>query len=300
MLTNTKIDVVVIDDATGTTYHFTTPEDLLQTLDITPIELALALCMPNGEVINDRFYLHKIYLGDLEKLTKDIIIIFPDDKAVIVSDARVAAIMTGYDIASIAYSIDADSSLDLPVKFISMANFIKSVNDNFNYQMRELRPQPNLTVKPNRQAVFNMLTELEKAVSALDNNSVFLPTPTVGKTNEIDPGEYVITDHSKDKKHAEDRCREYKKQAVPLISTIILEPNHNNYPRTNSTSLKLVDLALGKELFFSSYKQIAKFLGMSANDEDVQYLRDLRNTQEPINGYLIRLANDNYPLPGPF
>lgn len=308
MLAQTPIDLVVVDEVDGVSYHFTKPVDLVTVLDITPCELAYGLSTPNGTLINDRYVFHKIYIGDLEKLSRDMIVINPDGLGTIVPNARVAAAISGYDIGSIAYALDTDCDLDLPVRFISMDKFIKDMANSFDRQLTELKPQPNLTIKPDRKKVFEMLKHLEKTFNGLDcvkkPETAFLPTQPIGKTNEVGPGEYVITDYDEHERYEEERCDEYKKQThkanLPNYFPPDIKPDFNNYPRTKSTSLKLIDLALGKELFFASYKNIAKFLGMSTSDQDLRYLRDLRYSQEPINGYLIRLADDYSPLPGPF
>ena len=308
MLTEKEIDVVVVDEIEGTAYHFNNPVDIIRILDLTPGELALAMCMPDGTLINDRYVFNKNYIGGLEKLSKDMVVIDSNGTAIIVPNARVAVAITGYDIGSIAYALDSDGGLDLPVKFISLDNYIKDMTNNFDRQLSELKPQPNLTIRPDRKKVVEMLEHLEKTFNGLDSakkpETVFLPTQPIGKTNEVGPGEYVITDYDEHEKYEEERCNEYKKQAhkanLPNYFPPDIKPDFNNYPRTKSTSLKLIDLALGKELFFASYKNIAKFLGMSTSDQDLRYLRDLRYSQEPINGYLIRLADDYSPLPGPF
>lgn len=285
MLVQKEIDVVVVDEATDTAYQFIRATDIMQALDITPGELAFAMCMPDGTLINDRYVFNKNYIGGLEKLSKDMVVIDSNGTGIIVPNARVAAAITGYDIGSIAYALDTDGKLDLPVKFISLDSFIKDMANSFDRQLSELKPQPNLTIRPDKTKVSKMLDHLEKALDHLDNleklETVSLPTQPIGKTNEIDPGEYVLVDNS-----------EYAEN--------LSNGPAQNFVQESLSNLKLIDLTTGKKVFFNSYAQMANYFKTKGKHFSEEQLKNMRKNKTIVDGYLIRMAKDDSPLPNLF
>lgn len=282
MLTLGPIDVMVLDETNGNVYHFTSVAEIFEALDITPSELVYGFHMPNGTAINDRYSFHKIYIGDLEKLSKDIVIIKPDRTAMIVSNIRMAAIVTGYDIASIAYSLDTDGGLDLPYRFVSMSNYLKTMGDSFNRQLQAMKPQPNMEIKPDKQTLFKILSQLEKFTDELERpKPVFLPTQPIGKTNEVDPGEYIEVDNAKYAKNLTDGPAQ-------------------NFVQKSLSNLKLVDLSTGEEVFFNSYAQVATFFKSKGMDFSNEELKNMRKNQTIVDNYLIKMAKDDSPVPPPF